>query len=189
MSSPRRTRMPWTSGSGGCYCVGAFCASWADAGPVPRRPGRPLDPAWDPVDILMFVNQLAMSWAGQAYMRLAGERGRAAFLSARRAVILAGGPPPVPRFRRLARSAGRGLLRSVTVVVLPPIVDGATAYAVPTAASQSSGERIHEGKCRCACSLAASRAGSSVASAERSRSGSEPEGTRSPPLARGAAGG
>ncbi|MET7403835.1 hypothetical protein ABZS66_61235, partial [Dactylosporangium sp. NPDC005572] len=23
-----------------------------------------LDPAWDPLDVLMFVNQIAMSWAG-----------------------------------------------------------------------------------------------------------------------------
>ncbi|MEV6202494.1 TetR family transcriptional regulator [Streptomyces sp. NPDC051771] len=47
-----------------------------------------LDPAWDPVDILMFVNQLAMSWAGQADLMPGGEKERASFLAARRAAIV-----------------------------------------------------------------------------------------------------
>ncbi|MFE6962919.1 TetR family transcriptional regulator [Streptomyces sp. NPDC057696] len=48
-----------------------------------------LDPAWDPADILMFVNQLAMSWAGQADLMPADEQERARFLSERRAAIVA----------------------------------------------------------------------------------------------------
>ncbi|MER7539051.1 hypothetical protein ABTX77_30335 [Streptomyces sp. NPDC097704] len=48
-----------------------------------------LDPAWDPVDILMFVNQLAMSWAGQTDLVPTDETQRAPFLSARRAAIVA----------------------------------------------------------------------------------------------------
>ncbi|MGW3735218.1 hypothetical protein [Streptomyces sp. NPDC005148] len=47
-----------------------------------------LDPAWDPVDILMFVNQLAMSWAGQADLMPADEEERATFMTARRAFIV-----------------------------------------------------------------------------------------------------
>ncbi|WP_151774301.1 TetR family transcriptional regulator [Streptomyces abyssomicinicus] len=47
-----------------------------------------LDPAWDPADILMFVNQLAMSWAGQADLLPSGEKQRAAFLAARREAIV-----------------------------------------------------------------------------------------------------
>ncbi|MER8039812.1 TetR family transcriptional regulator [Streptomyces hydrogenans] len=47
-----------------------------------------LDPAWDPVDILMFVNQLAMSWAGQADLLPPGQKERTAFLTARRAAIV-----------------------------------------------------------------------------------------------------
>jgi AcrR family transcriptional regulator len=48
-----------------------------------------LDPAWDPGDILMFVNQLAMSWVGQSDLMPADDEERAAFRSARRAAIVA----------------------------------------------------------------------------------------------------
>ncbi|MPY30773.1 TetR/AcrR family transcriptional regulator [Streptomyces adustus] len=48
-----------------------------------------LDPAWDPADILVFVNQLAMSWAGQTDLMPADETERVRFLSARRAAIVA----------------------------------------------------------------------------------------------------
>nr|WP_275408654.1 hypothetical protein [Streptomyces sp. SID9124] len=48
-----------------------------------------LAPEWDPVDILMFVNQLAMSWAGRGDLLPAGEQERAAFLAARRTAIVA----------------------------------------------------------------------------------------------------
>jgi AcrR family transcriptional regulator len=47
-----------------------------------------LDPAWDPADILTFVNQLAMSWAGQFDLMPADEEDRASFLAARRAAIV-----------------------------------------------------------------------------------------------------
>lgn len=45
-----------------------------------------LDSTWDPVDILMFVNQIAMSWAGQADLVPADDR--EAFLAGRRAAIV-----------------------------------------------------------------------------------------------------
>ncbi|MEV6197153.1 hypothetical protein AB0M19_32695 [Streptomyces sp. NPDC051920] len=48
-----------------------------------------LDPVWDPADILMFVNQLAMSWVGQPDLVPGDEIERAHFLSARRAAIVA----------------------------------------------------------------------------------------------------
>ncbi|MGW0855541.1 TetR family transcriptional regulator [Streptomyces sp. NPDC002690] len=48
-----------------------------------------LDPVWDPADILMFVNQLAMSWVGQPDLTPTDPDERAAFLAARRAAIVA----------------------------------------------------------------------------------------------------
>ncbi|MGW1169696.1 hypothetical protein [Streptomyces sp. NPDC002550] len=48
-----------------------------------------LDPAWDPVDILMSVNQLAMPWAGQADLMPANEEQRTPFLAARAAIVTA----------------------------------------------------------------------------------------------------
>ncbi|MFJ4809338.1 TetR family transcriptional regulator [Streptomyces longwoodensis] len=48
-----------------------------------------LDASWDPADILMFVNQLAQSWAGQSDLLPADEETRASFLAARRAAIVA----------------------------------------------------------------------------------------------------
>ncbi|MFD4231270.1 TetR family transcriptional regulator [Streptomyces sp. NPDC058545] len=47
-----------------------------------------LDPAWDPADVLMFVNQLAMAWVGQSDLMPVDEDERARFLSARRAAIV-----------------------------------------------------------------------------------------------------
>ncbi|MDT0323555.1 TetR family transcriptional regulator [Streptomyces millisiae] len=46
-----------------------------------------LDPAWDPEDILVFVSQLATSWAGQTSLTPIGEE-RDAFLAARRTAIV-----------------------------------------------------------------------------------------------------
>ncbi|MGW0436804.1 TetR family transcriptional regulator [Micromonospora sp. NPDC003197] len=48
-----------------------------------------LDPAWDPRDILVFVNQLAMSWAAQPDLAPAADEDRDAFLAARRSAIVA----------------------------------------------------------------------------------------------------
>ena len=53
-----------------------------------------LDPGWDPLDILVLVNRIAMSWAAQpemAEMSAAGGDGQRhdAFLAARRAAIVA----------------------------------------------------------------------------------------------------
>lgn len=45
-----------------------------------------LDPAWDPLDVLVFVNQLAMSWAGHDLAPVP-EAERAAFLAARRRAV------------------------------------------------------------------------------------------------------
>ncbi|MGY0488237.1 TetR family transcriptional regulator [Streptomyces sp. WG-D5] len=47
-----------------------------------------LDSSWEPEDILVFVSQLALSWAGQRDLIPAGE-GREAFLAARRVAIVA----------------------------------------------------------------------------------------------------
>ncbi|TFV30097.1 TetR/AcrR family transcriptional regulator [Streptomyces sp. T1317-0309] len=46
-----------------------------------------LNPAWAPEDILVFVSQLALSWAGQTGLTPVGEE-RDAFLAARRAAIV-----------------------------------------------------------------------------------------------------
>ncbi|NED14594.1 hypothetical protein [Streptomyces sp. SID9124] len=43
-----------------------------------------LAPAWDSVDILMCVNQLAMSWTGQANLMPGSDKERASFLATRR---------------------------------------------------------------------------------------------------------
>ena len=47
-----------------------------------------LDSAWEPEDILMFVSQLATSWAGQSDLAPVGEESDA-FLAARRTAIVA----------------------------------------------------------------------------------------------------
>ncbi|GAB2530716.1 TetR family transcriptional regulator [Nocardia heshunensis] len=48
-----------------------------------------LDPSWEPVDVLMFVNQLAMTWAGQPELFLPDDpRERASLLATRRAAIV-----------------------------------------------------------------------------------------------------
>lgn len=47
-----------------------------------------LDPAWDPQDVLTFVGQLAMSWAGQTYLAPDDDQ-NAAFMAARREGIVA----------------------------------------------------------------------------------------------------
>ncbi|MFJ9346092.1 TetR family transcriptional regulator [Streptomyces sp. NPDC101237] len=48
-----------------------------------------LDPAWDPVDVLVLVNQIAMAWAGQPDLLPADEANHAAFLAARRTAVVA----------------------------------------------------------------------------------------------------
>ncbi|MFD8686530.1 TetR family transcriptional regulator [Streptomyces sp. NPDC059651] len=52
-----------------------------------QKAGR-LDASWDPADVLMFVNQLAMAWVGQADLTPADEPARTAFLAARRTAIV-----------------------------------------------------------------------------------------------------
>jgi AcrR family transcriptional regulator len=47
-----------------------------------------LDPHWNPLDILVFVNQLASAWADQPGLPPAGSDQRARFLAARRAAIV-----------------------------------------------------------------------------------------------------
>lgn len=47
-----------------------------------------LDPAWEPEDILVFVSQLATSWASQTHLAPVGEE-RDAFMAARRAAVVA----------------------------------------------------------------------------------------------------
>jgi AcrR family transcriptional regulator len=48
-----------------------------------------LDPAWDPLDILVFVNQIAMSWAAQPDLVPTADQGQDPFMAARRAAIVA----------------------------------------------------------------------------------------------------
>ncbi|MFE5140766.1 hypothetical protein ACFRDV_24335 [Streptomyces fagopyri] len=53
-----------------------------------RQAGH-LDPSRDPADILMFVSQIAMTWVGRTDLVPADEGERVAFLTARRAAIVA----------------------------------------------------------------------------------------------------
>lgn len=48
-----------------------------------------LDPSWDPLDILVFLNQLAMSWAGQPGLTAMSDGARERFLADRRAAVVA----------------------------------------------------------------------------------------------------
>lgn len=49
-----------------------------------------LDPAWDPIDILVIVNQIAMAWAGQLdLVEAAADQVRDPSLAARRAAVVA----------------------------------------------------------------------------------------------------
>ncbi|MEV0642302.1 TetR family transcriptional regulator [Streptomyces sp. NPDC050619] len=52
-----------------------------------QEAGR-LDAHWDPVDILVFVHQLATAWAAQPDLPPPSGEGRATFLAARRAAII-----------------------------------------------------------------------------------------------------
>ncbi|MFI1522939.1 TetR family transcriptional regulator [Kitasatospora cineracea] len=52
-----------------------------------QRAGH-LDPSWDPLDVLVLLNQLATSWAGQSELLPADEEQRTAFLAARRATVV-----------------------------------------------------------------------------------------------------
>ncbi|MFE1318246.1 TetR family transcriptional regulator [Kitasatospora phosalacinea] len=52
-----------------------------------QRAGR-LDPSWDPLDVLVLLNQLATAWAGQSEFLPADEERRAAFLADRRAAVV-----------------------------------------------------------------------------------------------------
>lgn len=47
-----------------------------------------LDPSWDPLDVLVFVNQLASAWADQPGLPPAGSDAREKFLADRRAAIV-----------------------------------------------------------------------------------------------------
>ena len=59
-----------------------------------------LDPAWDPVDILVLVNQIAMAWAAQPDLLDEAARARDPSPAARRAAVVAAVrrlfPPPPP---------------------------------------------------------------------------------------------
>ena len=64
-----------------------------------------LDPAWDPLDILVLVNRIAMSWAAQPEMAPRDEELRSAFLTDRRAAIVAAVQRLFPAY---ASKAGEG---------------------------------------------------------------------------------
>ena len=53
-----------------------------------QRAGH-LDPSWDPLDVLVLLDQLATAWAGQSDFLPADAERRAAFLAERRAVVVA----------------------------------------------------------------------------------------------------
>ncbi|MFF4731242.1 hypothetical protein ACFY3M_39220 [Streptomyces mirabilis] len=49
-----------------------------------------MDPAWEPIDILVFVNQIAMAWAGQLdLVDAAADQVRDPSPEARRAAVVA----------------------------------------------------------------------------------------------------
>jgi len=50
-----------------------------------------VDPAWDPMDVMMFVNQIATTWAGQPVAETAREARRAAVVEAVARLFPAGG--------------------------------------------------------------------------------------------------
>ncbi|GAA2700548.1 TetR family transcriptional regulator [Actinoplanes palleronii] len=68
-----------------------------------QRAGH-LDPSWEPLDILVFVNQIAMSWADQPDL-VPADVDRAAFLAARRAAV-------VTAVERLFPSSAQGPISS-----------------------------------------------------------------------------
>ncbi|MFF4340862.1 TetR family transcriptional regulator [Kitasatospora sp. NPDC001540] len=47
-----------------------------------------LDPAWDPLDVLVLLNQLATAWVGQSEFLPTDEEQRTAFLAERRAAVV-----------------------------------------------------------------------------------------------------
>ena len=53
-----------------------------------QQAGR-LDSTFEPIDILILVNQIAMAWAGQGDLLPPGDEARAAFLADRRAAVVA----------------------------------------------------------------------------------------------------
>lgn len=59
-----------------------------------------LDPSWDPLDILVFLNQLAMSWAGQPGLTEMSDGARERFLADRRAAVVAAVERLFPANRR-----------------------------------------------------------------------------------------
>ncbi|GJF33182.1 TetR family transcriptional regulator [Kitasatospora sp. NE20-6] len=65
-----------------------------------------LDPDWDPLDILVLLNQLAMAWAGQTDLAGARPPGREAeFAAARRAAVVTAVQRLFPAARTSAGSA------------------------------------------------------------------------------------
>ena len=48
-----------------------------------------LDPAWDPLDILILISRIAMSWAAHADLIPADEKEREKFLADHRAAVVA----------------------------------------------------------------------------------------------------
>ncbi|GIG68770.1 TetR family transcriptional regulator [Phytomonospora endophytica] len=47
-----------------------------------------LDPSWDPIDIVVLLNQIAASWAGYADLAPVGSAERERFMEARRAAVV-----------------------------------------------------------------------------------------------------
>ncbi|MCX4759662.1 TetR family transcriptional regulator [Streptomyces griseoruber] len=59
-----------------------------------------LDPAWDPVDVLALVNQIATTWAAQTEIGAAAEQAADPSVAARRAAVVAAVERLFPRVKR-----------------------------------------------------------------------------------------
>ncbi|MFF7984142.1 TetR family transcriptional regulator [Streptomyces sp. NPDC007901] len=59
-----------------------------------------LDPAWDPVDVLALVNQIATTWAAQTEIGAAAEQAADPSIAARRAAVVAAVERLFPRVKR-----------------------------------------------------------------------------------------
>lgn len=59
-----------------------------------------LDPAWDPVDVLALVNQIATTWAAQTEIGAAADQAADSSVAARRAAVVAAVERLFPRVKR-----------------------------------------------------------------------------------------
>ncbi|MDX2604434.1 TetR family transcriptional regulator [Streptomyces caniscabiei] len=95
-----RLELAGTAASSGADAVRETVAGKIDQLREAQRAGR-LDPAWDPVDVLALVNQIATTWAAQTEIgAVAAERAADPSLAARRAAVVAAVERLFPRVTR-----------------------------------------------------------------------------------------